>query len=136
MLYVRVLQKIAALPSSIDDMVLLALSTSTAVTGFATSIFGTVNSLLGINERPVQPTARVMSSSLLDMSDAQPPPELLDKFTRVLCLAKAVKEASLTLDNLIKIDKLRLHELDRICHFLEKVMCDYLSEYCSEYSRS
>lgn len=102
-----------------DDVVLLALSTSTAVTGMATSMFGAVNTFLGINDPP-PPTSPSLGADL-DMSDVKVTHEFEIQFERVLHTTKATKNASVKLDELIKLDKSRAHDMGRLAHFFQTV---------------
>jgi hypothetical protein len=106
--------------TSVDDMVLLALSTSTAVTGFATSMFGAVNNFLGIKSSATDAGVSDVASDL-DMSDIRVSQDFTEQFERIFTTARAVKKASGLLDDLIQIDKRRVYDLDRIAHFFEKV---------------
>mmetsp|Transcript_1795 Transcript_1795/g.3389 ORF Transcript_1795/g.3389 Transcript_1795/m.3389 type:complete len:574 (+) Transcript_1795:66-1787(+) len=108
----------SALSTSVDDMVLMALSTTTAVTGFATSMFGAVNNLFGISEQPSS-TVEVNGSDL-DMSDVRVTHQFKHNFERMLYIARATKKASLKLDEIILIDKQRVYDIDRIAHFFDK----------------
>lgn len=108
----------SALSTSVDDMVLMALSTTTAVTGFATTMFGAVNNLFGISEQPA-PTVEVDGTDL-DMSDVQITHQFKHNFERMLYVARATKKASLKLDEIILIDKQRVYDIDRIAHFFDK----------------
>lgn len=111
------------LSTSVDDVVLMALSTSTAVTGFATSMFGAVNSMLGISE-PTRPTTNFGAD--LDMSGTRPSDGFRQSFERTLYVARATKKASIKLDELLQIDKKRVCAIDGISHFFEKVSFEFL----------
>lgn len=101
-----------------DDMVLIALSTSTAVSGVATSVFGAVNSFFGIIEpEPVQERL----DRELDLSDISISRPFQENFSRMLFAAKCTNKASEKLDNLIRCDKIRAYEISRICHYLRQV---------------
>jgi hypothetical protein len=107
------------LSTSVDDVVLMALSTSAAVTGFATSMFGAVNNLLGIAE-PI-PLPETFGTDL-DMSDVRTSREFCEKFDRILHTARAMKKASVKLDELIQLDKSRVFDIAGIAHYFEKVI--------------
>ena len=96
----------------------MALSTSAAVTGFATSMFGAVNNLLGISDPANVPEDL---GTALDMSDIKISNQFKKDFERILYIARATQKASTKLDDLIEIDKRRVYDVDRISHFLEKV---------------
>lgn len=103
---------------------MMALSTSTAVTGFATSMFGAVNNLLGMtaSESAPLPNSQSLEADLdLDMSDVRISREFSDTFARMLRTARSTKKVSIKLDELIQIDKSRVCDIDQIAHFFEKV---------------
>ena len=99
---------------------LMALSTSTAVTGFANSMFGAVNNLLGMSTSEPAPLPTSLEEDL-DMSDVRIPRAFSDTFGRMLRNARGIKKASIKLDELIQIDKTKVRDIDQMAHFFEMV---------------
>lgn len=108
------------LDTSVDDVVLMALSTSTAVTGFATSMFGAVNNLLGMSMSQNAPNSNILGEDL-DTSEVEISQKFSDTFARMLQVAKSAKKASAMLDELIQIDKSRVDDIAQIAQLFEKV---------------
>lgn len=100
-------------------MVLMALSTTTAVTGFASSMLGAVNGFLGLSEPILGPAGDL--GAHMDLSDVRVSSKFSHDFEKMLYCARATQKASIKLDELIHIDKKRVFDMDRISHFFEKV---------------
>ena len=99
-------------------MVLMALSTTTAVAGFANNMFGAVNSFFGRNDMT---STTVTYDADMDMSDLRTSREFDESFKRILRATRITKKAAFKLDELVQIDANRAREIKLSAHFLSEV---------------